>query len=82
MAINGGRADEWKECVAVLIGLYKKNGAVSHVRIDFLFTWCLYLARTCRKVVVIPGYPLGLDWVMGKYQQKLQHILCVQGTHV
>ncbi len=28
----------------------------------------------CRKVVVIPGYPLGLDWVMGKYQQKLQHI--------
>ncbi len=26
-----------EECVAVLIGLYKKNGAVSHVRINFLF---------------------------------------------
>ena len=43
-----------KECVAVLTMLYKKNGAVSCVVSDF------------RKVVVIPGYPVGLDLVMGK----------------
>ncbi len=35
-----------EECVAVLIGLYKKHGAVSHVTMGFLFIWCLYLTRT------------------------------------
>ena len=40
--------------------LFQKNGAVSGVGSDFL--------SECRKVVVMPGYTLGLDWVMGKYQ--------------
>ena len=40
--------------------VYKKNGAVSDVESDFLSDWALNLAR---KVVVIPGYPHGLDWV-------------------
>ena len=35
-----------KECVAVLIGLYKKNGAVSRVGIDFCLIWSLYLVKT------------------------------------
>ena len=29
----------------------------------------------CGKVVVTPGYPFGLDLIVGRYQQKLQHIL-------
>ena len=35
-----------KECVAVLIGLYKANGAVSHFRIDFLFIENFHLVLT------------------------------------
>ncbi len=27
-----------RECVAILVGLYKKNGAVSCVEFDFVFT--------------------------------------------
>ncbi len=46
--------------------LYKKNGAVTGVGSDFLSDWSLHLARTWQ-VVVILGYPVGLDWVMGKY---------------
>ena len=45
--LGAGCRKQQKECVAVLIGLYKKNQTL---------------------VVVIPGYPLGLDWIMGKYQ--------------
>ncbi len=55
-----------KECVAVLIGLYKKNGAVSNVRIDFLFIWCLFKAVT-GKDVGVPWYHLILDLWMGSY---------------
>ncbi len=40
-----------KECVAVLIGLYKKNGAVSRAGIDFYFIWSLYLVRTWLVIV-------------------------------
>ena len=55
---------------------YKKNGAVSCVGSDFISDWALYLAQNlqtawtmeCRKIVVIPRYPLGPDLVMGKYQ--------------
>ena len=57
-----------KECVALLIGLYKKNGAVSCVGFDFVLYLQTACTMECRKVVVIPGYPLGLDWVMGKFQ--------------
>ncbi len=66
-----------KECVALLIGLYKKNGAVSCVGFDFVLFKALYTiaqnlqttcTMECRKVVGILGYPLGLDWVMGKFQ--------------
>ncbi len=53
-----------KECVAVLTMLCKKNGAVTGVGSDFLSDRAFHLAR---KVVVILGYPVGLDWVMGKY---------------
>ncbi len=35
-----------KECVAVLIGLYKKDGAVSCVGIGFYLIWSLHLVRT------------------------------------
>ncbi len=33
--------ETFKECVAVLIGLYKKNGAVLCVGIDFYLIWSL-----------------------------------------
>ena len=45
-----------KECVAVLIGSYKKNGA--HVRTTFLFIWCLSLLHRITitlKISVIMG---------------------------
>ena len=29
------------------------------------------------KVVVTPGYPIGLDLIVGRYQLKLQHILSI-----
>ncbi len=38
--------NQHKEYVASLIGLYKNNGAVSCVGINFLLIWPLYLART------------------------------------
>ncbi len=48
MLITGELQDDTghmqKECVAVLIGLYKKNGAVSCVGIDFYLIWSLYHA--------------------------------------
>ena len=47
-----------KECVAVLIGLYKNNVTVSRVRIDFLLI---------RKVVVMPRYQIRPGWIMGRY---------------
>ncbi len=62
-----------KECLAVLTVLYKKNGAASCGRSDFLSDWAFNHARTacmmeCGRLVVMPGYPVGLDFVMGKYQ--------------
>ena len=59
---------ERKECVAVLIGIYKKKGAVSHVGISFYLIWSLYLVMACGKVVVTLGYPVGLDLIVGRYQ--------------
>ncbi len=38
--------DHMKECVARMTCLYKNNGAVSYVGVDFLFIWSLYLPRT------------------------------------
>ncbi len=29
----------------------------------------------CGKAVVTPGYPVGLDLIVGRFQEKLQHIL-------
>ena len=62
-----------KECFgfAVLIGLYKKSGAVSCVGIDFYLIWSLYLVNDhlhdkCGMVVVTPGYPVGLDLIVGR----------------
>ncbi len=59
-----------KECVAVFTLLYKKNGAVSCFGFYFSLTGHLQEACTmeCRKAAVIPGYPVGLDLVMGKSQ--------------
>ncbi len=42
-----------KECVAVLIGLYKKNGAVAHVILDFLFI---------RTFTAVTGKDVGMHW--------------------
>ncbi len=58
-----------KERVAVLIGLYRHSGAVLWVGIHFHLICPRYI------VVVTPGYPVGLDLIAGRYQQKLQHIL-------
>ncbi len=49
------------ECVAVLIGLYKHNGTVSWAVEDFS------VAHN-KKAVVTPGYPVGLDLTVGRYQ--------------
>ncbi len=35
-----------QECVAVLLGLCKKNGAVLCIGIDFYLIWSFYLVRT------------------------------------
>ncbi len=64
-----------KECVAVLTMLYRKNGAVLCVGCVFSLTGLFTLPEQnlqtaytmeCRMVVVIHGYPIGLDLVMGK----------------
>ncbi len=44
--LNKSEMEKIKEYVASLIGLYKNNGAVSCVAINFLLTWPLYLSRT------------------------------------
>ncbi len=31
--------------------------------------------RNCRKIPVMPGYPVTLDMVMGRKNKKLKHIL-------
>ena len=41
-----GSSDRPKEYVASIIELYKNNGAVLCVAINFLCIWSLYLART------------------------------------
>ncbi len=46
-----------KEYVSLLIGLYKNNVSVSWDVINFLF-----------KVPVMPGYPVTLDMIMGRYK--------------
>ncbi len=43
----------------------QENDAVSFVETDFIQTAC---TMECRRVVVIPGYPIRLDLDMGKYQ--------------
>ena len=67
-----------KECVAVLC--YIRKMAQLQV-LDLIFslteTAC---TMECRKVMVIHGYLVGLDWVMGKYHWKLQHILISVNT--
>ena len=52
-----------KECVAVLIGLYKKNGAVSCVGFDFV----LY-TKEPTEVVTMLEYPDRSYYVMGSYR--------------
>ena len=45
-----------KECVSLLIGLYKNNGSVLHVAIRWLFIQPLYSART-RVILIIINIP-------------------------
>ena len=40
--------------------LYKRNGVVSCVGSDFLYDWALYM-------IVVPGYQVGLNVIMGRY---------------
>ena len=61
-----------KECVAVLTMLYSyiRKMVQFHV-LDLIFSLTLHVTFytvECRKVTVVPRYPVGLDLVMGKYQ--------------
>ncbi len=50
--------------------------------LESIFDWPVYLTSIesveYGKVVVIPRYPIGLGLIVGRYQQKLQHILLQQ----
>ena len=56
----------YKECVAVLIELYKNSVSVSCVGSHFSSDWALY-TMTYSKDVARLEYPLGLDLIMGRY---------------
>ncbi len=55
-----------KECVAVLIELYKNTVSVSCIGSHFLSDWALY-TMTYSKDAVRLGYTSGLDLIMGRY---------------
>ena len=45
LAMKGEDGSKRKECVAVLLGLYKKNSEVSCVGFDFILYQALYTAK-------------------------------------